>query len=619
MDDPVGPSDVDVTGRLDVVVPAHDEQTLIGSCLHALFADAGPVDLRVIVVANGCADRTADAARASLPVNRPGRQLHVVETPIAGKATALNTGDGYRRDCATLYLDADTVLVPGTVPALVAALDATATPRLVAPRPLPVRPAGRLARGYAAVWQRLPAVRGQVIGGGAYAVNPAGRRRWTDFPAVIADDAYVRSRFAPDERRLLDRGGFLLVLPEGRELIRVVRRWRGGNRQLAADTPSAGPARNLAYLLGRPGLWPHLPAFALVTAASQGTLGYRGTSGRGATPGRWERAMTVRATAPPGSSTASGAPGSSGTLAARHGGPVDAVVVTYRNRHTIDRCLSSLVARWAPLTVTVVDNGSDDGTADHVAAAYPGVRLIRNRDNRGFAAAVNQAARCGDGEHLLLVNPDVELGPDTVDQLLALATRFPTAGLYGGRAVDDTGRLDPTSCLPAPSLWQALTFGTGLSALHGVPVADPDSLGGWRRDDVRSVPVLTGAVLLVRRDLWRRLGGFDERYVLYGEDVDLCLRARRLGATAMFTPAARYRHTGGASSSPAERQIGILRGKVTLYRDHLPAGSGWLARRALLAGAALRALLSGGAALRAPLAATWPAVWRRRADWRSGW
>ena len=670
-----------MTAGLDVVVPAHNEQALIGAGLRALLSDAAEVELRVIVVANGCTDDTAAIARRFVAAARcRGHDLLVVETPTAGKIGALNLGDTYRRGCSVAYLDADTVLTPGTVTALVEALAETSAPRVVAPRPILVRPHGRLSRSFAAVWSHLPAVADQVSGAGCYAVNPAGRARWGRFPAVTGDDAYVRSRFAPAERRVVDEGGSFLVLPEGRELIRVVNRWRRGNVELTsappahppaahlpatrdaadltpADLPAAdraptdrasadgasadgapadqgsadqgsgdrgagpggatsrvawppvgglpvgaGAGRNLATVLARPALWPHLPGFLVVNRA--GRFAQRTGNER---TGRWERAERQR-----------GAPaGRPARLPLR----VDVVVVTYRNRGTIDQCVANLRSSWADLTVTVVDNASDDGTVEHLLAGYAHLRVIRNRTNVGFAAGVNQGAARGDGDYLLMVNPDAELADRTIDELLALATRFSGAGLYGGRPVDDSGRMDPDSALARPSLWHALAFGSGLATLRGVPMLDPDSLGGWRRDDVRVVPVLTGGMLLVDRTLWNRLAGFDERYFLYGEDVDLSVRAVRAGATPTYTPRAGYRHRGGVSSTPTGRTIGIMRGKATLYATHLPpwrARLARLARLALLVGVGLRSVVARWIRSE-PAATVWTATWRQRHTWIGGW
>ena len=182
---------------------------------------------------------------------------------------------------------------------------------------------------------------------------------------------------------------------------------------------------------------------------------------------------------------------------------------------------------------------------------------------------------------------------------------------------DPAGRLNPVSCLAKPTLWHALTFGLGLNLARGVPVLDPDSLGGWRRTGVRAVPVLTAGLILIDAAVWRRLGGFDEHFFLYGEDVDLCLRAEAQGAYCMFSDKAVYTHAAGASSATnAARQVLIMRGKASLYRRGLGGASRWVALGMLELGAGLRAGLER---LVRPRDMTWRTVWSDRASWRSGW
>jgi hypothetical protein len=279
----------EVSGQLDVVVPAHNEQALIGACLHAVVGDASGLDVRIVVVANGCDDSTVDIARAvgEDAASKAGVELVVVELPRAAKPAALNAADDYLRGGPVVYLDADTVLIPGTLPALLAAMAAAGGPVMVGPRPVLVRPDDRLSRGFAAVWSRLPAVQGDVIGSGCYAVNAQGRQRWSEFPDVVADDAYVRSLFTRDERTVVDEGGLLLVLPAGPELSRVLARWRRGNAELPGSaSPAAGGSRNARAVLAAPELWRHVPAFLWV----QGTSRLRRHRG-------WARADGVRASA----------------------------------------------------------------------------------------------------------------------------------------------------------------------------------------------------------------------------------------------------------------------------------------------------------------------------------
>ncbi|SES39182.1 glycosyltransferase family 2 protein [Actinokineospora terrae] len=251
--------------RVDVVVPARDEGALVGAGVRSVFAGSAGLDVRVIVVANGCTDDTAERAREA--------GATVVEVAGEGKAAALNVGLARCRDGAVVFLDADTVLLPGTLARMAAAMDAP-EPRLVGPRPLVVRPTGWLARSFSAVWTRLPAVTGDVVGAGCYAINAAGRALVPRFPDVVADDAWVRMQF----RERIVAGEFLLVFPEGRELVDVVRRWRDGNAALP-EAPSAGAGQNLGFVLRNPALWLRLPGFMAVLALGRRQRGWARSEG----------------------------------------------------------------------------------------------------------------------------------------------------------------------------------------------------------------------------------------------------------------------------------------------------------------------------------------------------
>jgi N-acetylglucosaminyl-diphospho-decaprenol L-rhamnosyltransferase len=302
---------------------------------------------------------------------------------------------------------------------------------------------------------------------------------------------------------------------------------------------------------------------------------------------------------------------------------VDAIVVTYNSEQHIAGCLRALrKALRARGSIFVVDNASVDATlaeSDSVAMFAEDVHVDAHADNIGFGAAVNIASARTDADYILLVNPDVELEGDAVDALLALAANFPDAGIYGGCATLPDGTIDPTTCLAAPTLWSAAAFGLGVSALRFLPSLDPESLGGWRRDSVRPVPALAGTVLLLDARLWRELGGFDETFFLYGEDVDLCLRAADRGHTAMFSPSVRYTHAAGASSGPVRRMELILTGRMTLYRRALDTRAARVAAWCVQLGVGLRAL--GETLLRRPDASTavWRNAWRTRSTWKRGW
>lgn len=183
---------------LSIILPASNEGQYIGKCLEALFAsDPVPGGAEVIVVANGCTDATAEIARRAIPPE--GWQLTVLDLAEGGKPNALNAGDRQARGGIRVYLDADVIVSPALMARLAdtlarkAPLYATGTARIP-----PAQSA--ITRAYARFWRQLPFARSNAPGYGLFAVNPAGRRRWGEFPAIISDDTYVRLQFSPAER-----------------------------------------------------------------------------------------------------------------------------------------------------------------------------------------------------------------------------------------------------------------------------------------------------------------------------------------------------------------------------------------------------------------------------------
>ena len=289
------------------------------------------------------------------------------------------------------------------------------------------------------------------------------------------------------------------------------------------------------------------------------------------------------------------------------------LVVTYGSPELTRACLASLLAE-APESceVIVVDNASGDGTPDMVEREFPAIQLIRSDRNLGFARANNVAARAARGEYLLLLNPDTIVLDRAPGRLLAFARSQGAAGIFGGRTLRPEGGLDPRSCWGAQTLWSAFCFGTALSTVfRGHSRLDPESLGGWARDSVRDVGTVTGCLLLTPRVLWERLGGFDERFFMYGEDADLGARARALGCPVRITPAATIVHVVGASSSSGPKMTRIMQGRVTHMRKHWTPPARLAGTALLLLGVRLRAALAGGS--------MWPEVWRARAEWLRGY
>jgi GT2 family glycosyltransferase len=290
------------------------------------------------------------------------------------------------------------------------------------------------------------------------------------------------------------------------------------------------------------------------------------------------------------------------------------LIVTYRCRDAARACLASLEEHAPGLEheVIVLDNDSGDGTAEMVRDEFPHVRLLALDENLGFAAGVNRAAEEARGEYLLLLNPDTEVHAGALDALVRFARERPEHGLVGGRTLDPDGTVNPGSCWNQASLWSLFCFASMLStAFKGSRLFDPEAIGGWQRDTVREVGLVTGCLLLAPRGLWEELGGFDTRFFMYGEDADLGLRAWKLGYRPAITPDAVITHEiGVSSSSRPDKLVLLFRGKVTLLRKHWSPGRRRVGLALLRAGVGLRALLGSSA---------WREVWAQRAAWRDGY
>jgi hypothetical protein len=245
------------------------------------------------------------------------------------------------------------------------------------------------------------------------------------------------------------------------------------------------------------------------------------------------------------------------------------IVVNWNTRDLLGDCLASIDATAAGVDaeVVVVDNASSDGSPAMVRERFPQVQLIANAENTGFAFANNQAAHRSRAEYLLLLNSDARLQPGAVQALLAAAAPQPRVGAVGAqlRNVDDTFQ---ASHAAFPTLASEFLTLSGLGrVLHGqwYPSYGPDEQRG-----ARAVEWVSGACLLVRRAAFEAVGGFDEGYFVYAEEMDLCYRLRRAGWEVRYQPAARVVHVGGATSRRdwARFERHLYQGRVRFFRKH---------------------------------------------------
>ncbi len=302
------------------------------------------------------------------------------------------------------------------------------------------------------------------------------------------------------------------------------------------------------------------------------------------------------------------------------------IVVSYNTRQMTLECLASLYAQTqARIEVVVVDNASDDGSAEAIAEAFPQAVLIAETVNHGFAAAHSIALPHCRSDWLLLLNPDTVVLDGAIDRLLAFRDARPGAGIWGGRTLYADGRLNPYSCWRRMTPWSLTCRLAGLTALFPrSELFNPETYGAWPRDSVREVDIVTGCLFLIARETWDRLGGFDPVFVMYGEEADLCLRAKAMGWRPAITPDAVIVHYGGASEKVrSDKMVRLLRAKAELVKRHFAPGM----RRpglALLAlwpwsrGVACRVLALTGREGYAERGAGWREIWQRRAEWRNG-
>jgi GT2 family glycosyltransferase len=254
------------------------------------------------------------------------------------------------------------------------------------------------------------------------------------------------------------------------------------------------------------------------------------------------------------------------------------IVVSYNTREMTLACVRSVFRETLDclFEVIVVDNASSDGSVEALIDEFGGrIVLMPMTSNLGFAAGNNRATAQATGEFLLLLNPDTVVLDRAIDRLMAFADNHAGAGIWGGRTLFADGTLNPSSCWSRQSLWSLLSQAIGASSLfrHSC-FFNPEGMGCWDRQGERSVDIVSGCFLLIRRELWEHLGGFREMFYMYGEEADLCLRARHLGIQPVVTSLATIVHHGGASETVrADKLVRLLKAKMLLIHEHFPRGT----------------------------------------------
>ncbi len=227
---------------------------------------------------------------------------------------------------------------------------------------------------------------------------------------------------------------------------------------------------------------------------------------------------------------------------------VSAVIVNYNARDHLLSCVQALRSEGVA-DIVVGDNGSRDGSEEALRDMDPGVHYHRNGSNLGYGAGANRAAARTDpaSKYLLCMNPDAVVEPGSLKALVETLENRPEVGVVGPRIEDPDGTLYP-SARTFPALGDSVGHAFVGLVWPTNPFTRRYRMLDWDHAVAADVDWVSGACFLVRRSAWEALGGFDEAYFMYAEDVDLCWRAGRAGWKVTYEPAARVVHVQGVST-----------------------------------------------------------------------
>jgi GT2 family glycosyltransferase len=234
-------------------------------------------------------------------------------------------------------------------------------------------------------------------------------------------------------------------------------------------------------------------------------------------------------------------------------GPILSVlIVTYQSSHEIGECLASIPREIGGRRVEVIvaDNFSTDGTADFVAANFPDVRLLALPENCGFSKANNRALDVASGTVILYLNPDTLLNTAAISSCLDRLLTEPKTGIISPRLQMEDGVLDLACRRSIPTIWDGFTRASGLARLfpHWKLFAGYN-LTYLPEEGTYEVGAVNGAFMMIRRELLDEIGALDERFFMYGEDLDLCYRCRQAGYSVVYDGRVSIIHYKGRSSS----------------------------------------------------------------------
>ena len=247
------------------------------------------------------------------------------------------------------------------------------------------------------------------------------------------------------------------------------------------------------------------------------------------------------------------------------------IIVSYNVKAYLEKCLLSVQKALVGISheLFVIDNASTDGSAALVKERFPDVTLIENPENIGFARAINCALKKAEGEYIALLNPDTLVQKDTFTLLLEAFEQNPEAGMIGCKILNEDGSLQVSCRRSLPTPWVAFTRMTGLSTIfpksrlfarYNLTYLDPDS--------IEEVDAISGSFMTVRKKTLDTIGYLDERFFMYGEDLDWCFRIKQAGWKILYYPKTSIIHYKGKSADERQwSQIKLFYKAMALFAE----------------------------------------------------
>lgn len=269
------------------------------------------------------------------------------------------------------------------------------------------------------------------------------------------------------------------------------------------------------------------------------------------------------------------------------------MIVSYNTAADLRKCLESAREAFADVETVVVDNGSTDGSRKMVLTDFPRVRLVDNPGNPGYASACNRGIAATSQPYVFILNSDVEFLSDGLEAVLDHMDSDPGIGALGPMVLNSDGSAQ-MSCRRFPSMLENLVHGFLGEVWPGNPFTSSYQMKEMCRDESCEVDWVSGAAMLLRREAARRVGGFDESYFMYVEDVDICWRLREAGYRVVYDPAMRLLHHIGRTSS--QQSVRMLyhhhRSMFIFFRKRYSGLRGLLLLPVITAGLAGRFILT---------------------------